>query len=149
MSHPVFIWGLYMFPETALLEVYSFCVKVCALDLSLSYYLRYMELLHCKSLLSDSQYLLTLEIIFRREHFKEITIWRFGVNVKPHVCFFIISLVSKHLKYTFEYINILFKNSALCKLSHSWKCDKCITIMISQRYIYFTAVSLYIGLLTQ
>lgn len=131
LSHPLFIWELYMFPETVSFRgVFFLCKGLCFSSIIIILFRYYM--LHFKSLLSDYQYLLTLEIIFRREDFKEITIWRFRVNVKPHVCFFIIPLVSKLLKYTFEYKNILFKNSALCKLLHLWKCDERITIMMSQ-----------------
>lgn len=55
-----------------LLEVHSFNVKICALDLPKLLW-NIIELLLVNTWPSDSQYLLTLAATFRREHFKKIT----------------------------------------------------------------------------
>lgn len=115
-----------------LLEVHSFNVKICAFDLPKLLW-NIIELLLVNTWPSDSQYLLTLAATFRREHFKKDHFWRFRVNFKPHVCFFI-SLSSQLSKYTFEPMNILLKNSALWKLLLLWKYDEHITLMMSPRY---------------
>lgn len=136
-SHPLFIRGLHVSRALLLFEMHPFCVKICASDLPLPFSLGFVELLHCKFIPFWFPIFSHIRLTFRREHFKDIPIWSFRVNVKLHACFFIISLASKLLKYTFQYTNILFKNSPLL---HYCTCENVIHILppwlIREVFIY-------------
>ena len=70
MSSLVHLRALQVSRAWILLEVHSFNVKICVLDLPKLLW-NIKELLLVNIWPSDSQYLLTLVAAFRREHFKK------------------------------------------------------------------------------